>query len=42
MLTGRTKEADEILGMEVGANAYIKKPFQPENIIDKIKELLKS
>ena len=42
MLTGRTKESDEQLGMEVGANAYIKKPFQPETIIDKIKELLKT
>ena len=40
MLTGRTKESDEQTGLEVGANAYIKKPFQPETIIEKIKELL--
>ena len=40
MLTGRTKESDEKLGKEVGADAYIKKPFEPEMIIDKVRELL--
>ncbi|MEW6376190.1 MAG: response regulator [Thermodesulfobacteriota bacterium] len=40
MLTARTKESEENLGKEVGADAYIRKPFQPEMIIDKIRELL--
>lgn len=40
MLTARTKESDENLGKEVGADAYIRKPFEPEIIIDKIRELL--
>jgi two-component system, OmpR family, alkaline phosphatase synthesis response regulator PhoP len=40
MLTARTKDEDEQLGKEVGADAYIKKPFQPEMIVDKIKEFL--
>lgn len=40
MLTARTKESDENLGKEVGADAYIRKPFQPEVIIDQITKLL--
>jgi len=40
MLTARTNETDERLGKEVGADAYIKKPFQPEVVIDEIKKLL--
>ena len=40
MLTARTKESDEKLGKEVGADAYIKKPFEPEMMIDEIKKLL--
>ena len=40
MLTARTKESDENLGKEVGADAYIRKPFQPEVIIDQIRKLL--
>jgi len=42
MLTARSKESDEQLGREVGADAYIRKPFQPEVMIDEIKKLLKS
>ena len=42
MLTARAKESDEQLGREVGADAYIRKPFQPEVMIDEIKKLLKS
>jgi len=40
MLTARTNETDEKLGKEVGADAYIRKPFQPEVVIDEIKKLL--
>ncbi|HMK76071.1 MAG TPA: response regulator [Thermodesulfobacteriota bacterium] len=41
MLTARVKESDEKLGKEVEADAYIKKPFEPEVIINEIKKLLK-
>lgn len=41
MLTARTNETDEKLGKEVGADAYIRKPFEPEAVIDEIKKLLK-
>ena len=41
ILTARAQESDEQLGIEVGANAYIIKPFQHEVVLAKIKELLK-
>ncbi len=40
MLTARAQETDEKLGLEVGADAYIVKPFQHEVVLAKIKELL--
>ncbi len=41
MLTARSQESDEKLGLEVGANAFITKPFQHKVVLAKIKELLK-
>lgn len=41
MLTARAQESDAKMGMDVGANAYITKPFQHEGVLAKIKELLK-
>lgn len=41
MFTARAEESDEKLGFEVGANAYITKPFEAEILLEKIKELLK-
>ncbi|MGA2775033.1 MAG: response regulator [Candidatus Omnitrophota bacterium] len=41
MATARAQESDEKLGFEVGADAYITKPFQYEILLAKIKELLK-
>ena len=41
MLTARAQETDEKLGLELGADAYITKPFQHEVVVAKIKELLK-
>lgn len=40
MLTARAQESDEKLGLELGADAYITKPFQHELVLAKIKELL--
>lgn len=41
MFTARAQEEDERLGQEVGADAYITKPFEPQVLVGKIKELLK-
>jgi adenylate cyclase len=41
MFTARAQEADMEMGKEVGANAYITKPFEPQVLLGKIKELLK-
>ena len=41
IFTARAQEADKKLGKEVCADAYVTKPFDPEVLIGKIKELLK-
>lgn len=41
LFTARAQEADKKLGEEVGADAYITKPFEPEVLLEKIKELVK-
>jgi len=41
MFTARANKEDEDLGYEVGADAYITKPFEPTVLLEKIKELLK-
>ena len=40
LFTARAQEADMRLGEEVGANAYITKPFEPKTLLGKIQELL--
>ncbi len=41
MFTARAQEEDIKMGKEIGADAYITKPFEPEVLLGKIKELLK-
>lgn len=41
ILTARAQETDEKLGLELGADVYITKPFNHQVVISKIKELLK-
>jgi DNA-binding response OmpR family regulator len=41
LFTARAQESDEKLGYEVGADAYIIKPFEPQVLMGKIKELIK-
>jgi len=41
IFTARAQQADIKLGEELGANAYITKPFEPKVLLDKIQELLK-
>jgi DNA-binding response OmpR family regulator len=40
MLTAKTQERDKTLGMETGANEYITKPFEMEDLLKKIKAYL--
>jgi DNA-binding response OmpR family regulator len=41
LLTSRASQADQDIGSEVGANAYLAKPFKTEELLGKIRELLK-
>lgn len=41
LFTARAQESDNKQGEEVGADAYITKPFEPQILLGKIKELLK-
>lgn len=41
LFTARAQEEDKKLGGEVGAEAYITKPFEPPILLAKIRELLK-
>lgn len=41
LFTARAQESDRKMGEEVGADAYITKPFEPRVLLGKIKELLK-
>ena len=38
--TARVQDSDQQLGTEVGADAYITKPFDPQVLLGKVKELL--
>ena len=40
MVTARSQEEDKIIGEETGADEYITKPFQIENVIEKVKSYL--
>jgi two-component system alkaline phosphatase synthesis response regulator PhoP len=40
LFTAKAQEKDIKLGEEVGANAYITKPFEPEVLLSKIEELI--
>ncbi len=40
LLTARGQETDRVIGQEVGANAYITKPFQATILLNKLKGLL--
>ena len=40
LFTAKAQEKDEKLGMECGANAYVKKPFRAQELLEKIRALL--
>ncbi len=41
MLSARGEEMDRIIGLEIGADDYITKPFSPREIVIRIKTILK-
>ncbi len=41
MLTAKTEEIDKIVGLEIGADDYVSKPFSPRELIARIKALLR-
>lgn len=41
MLTARVEEIDRLLGLELGADDYICKPFSPREVVARVKALLR-
>jgi phosphate regulon transcriptional regulator PhoB len=41
MLTARGQEADRVVGLELGADDYVTKPFSPRELVARIKALLR-
>ena len=41
MLTARVEEADQLIGLELGADDYITKPFSPRLVVARVRALLR-
>jgi DNA-binding response OmpR family regulator len=41
MLTGRAEEADRVMGLELGADDYLTKPFSPRELLARVRALLR-
>lgn len=41
LVTGRTDDIDRVIGLEIGADDYVTKPFVPRELLARIKSLLR-
>jgi DNA-binding response OmpR family regulator len=41
MLTARTSEVDRVVGLELGADDYVGKPFSPRELVARVKSVLR-
>jgi DNA-binding response OmpR family regulator len=41
MLTARTEEVDKVVGLSVGADDYLTKPFSPRELVARVKAILR-
>src|SRR5574339_385056 len=41
MLTARTEETDKVVGLSVGADDYVTKPFSPRELVARVKAALR-
>src|SRR6266850_6251236 len=41
MLTGRADEADRVMGLELGADDYLTKPFSPRELLARVRTILR-
>lgn len=41
MLTARDEEADRVVGLELGADDYVSKPFSPRELVARVKAVLR-
>lgn len=41
MITARVEEADQLIGLEVGADDYLTKPFSPRIVVAKVRAILR-
>ena len=41
MLTARTEEVDRVVGLEMGADDYLAKPFSPRELLARIRSILR-
>jgi len=42
MLTAKNAEADTVRGLDAGANDFVVKPFQPQELLARVKRFLKA
>src|ERR1700730_9461283 len=41
MLTARTDESDKLVGLELGADDYLTKPFSPKELVARVRSVLR-